>query len=87
MCFTKMYFLTKGFPLKGRKIDFLLCSIRPPGKIFTQPHTSLCMHILMVIYWIIKPYIWMHNKVWGCAEILLASFPCATASFKILEFF
>ena len=29
----------------------------------------------------------MHNEVWGCAEILLASFPCATASFKILEFF
>lgn len=36
--------------LKGRKIDFLLCSIRPPGKISTQPHTSLCMHILMVIH-------------------------------------
>ena len=29
----------------------------------------------------------MHNEVWGYAEILLASFPCATASFKILEFF
>ena len=29
----------------------------------------------------------MHNEVWDCAEILLASFPCATASFKILEFF
>ena len=43
---------------------------RSKGKISTQPHTQLCMHILLVIHWIIKPHIWMHNEVWGCAEIL-----------------
>ena len=40
------------------------------GKIAAQPYTSLCMHVLLVIHWIIKPHLWMHNEVWGCAEIL-----------------
>ena len=39
-------------------------------KISTQPHTSLCKHILIMIHWIKKPHVWMHNEVWGCAEIL-----------------
>ena len=42
---------------------------RRDEKISTQPHTSLCIHNLLVIHWIIKPHIWMHNEVWGCAEI------------------
>ena len=41
-----------------------------PGKISAQAHTSLCMHILLVLHWIINPHIWMHDEVWGCAEIL-----------------
>ena len=39
-------------------------------KISAQPHTSLCKHILIMIHWIKKPHVWMHNEVWGCAEIL-----------------
>ena len=42
---------------------------RRDEKISAQPHTSLCIHNLLVIRWIIKPHIWMHNEVWGCAEI------------------
>ena len=38
-------------------------------KISAQPHTSLCKHILIMIHWIKKPHVWMHNEVWGCAEI------------------